>query len=183
MKNVLIAVFLVLCAVAVGLAGYTLGEKSLGAASGPDHYVKNVFYDGLETAYVVNGNAGVETLSASAATTTLTAAQLCSGKVISWAPTTNNATATLPTTASLVAKCLPKLGMFLDVQFRNAHATTTYNVVAGTGQTLFWGMTGGSTSTPGTTITSSTPAWYRLRITLVSSTDSTASLFLTKFTK
>lgn len=123
---------------------------------------------------------GITTLTATATTTTLTAAQICAGGgVINWAPP-HNSTATLPTTASLVAACLPSAGDSIVVRFRNTTATGTYNLVAGTGQTLFHVMEVASTTSQGTTITSSTPITARFWITLASSTDSTASVDLVK---
>jgi hypothetical protein len=187
-KNFGIALAVILALVGVGTAyhaltvanqnGVTL-ESLLGAST--LHSFFEQFVSGLETSAVINGNGGVETLTAAATTTTLTANQLCSGKVIVWAPTTNNSTGTLPTTASLVNACLPKAGMFLDFELRNTAAANTFNVVAGTGQTFFHIMETATATSQGTTITSSTPTWYRLRITLASGTDSTASLFQTKY--
>lgn len=127
---------------------------------------------------------GVTTLTAGAATSTLTAAQICAGGgVVNWAPA-NNATATLPTTASLVSACLPTAGDSISVRFRNTTATGTYAIAAGTGQTLFT-IYDLSTTTDATaltyTITSSTPAVLKFWLTLASSTDSTASVDFTRY--
>lgn len=177
-----IAFSLFLAALVVFIVSYAFRvEPTGGASAGPDHYNQENFAAGLTSAYEIGGTDGAEVLASSSATTTLTAAQICSGRTILWNPTVNNATATLPTVAQLISQCLLKPGYFLNVEFRSLAATTTFKVVPGTGMTLYHIYEVATSTGPGTTITSSTPTWFRIRITLSSSTDSTASLLETKY--
>lgn len=121
---------------------------------------------------------GISTLTAAATTTTVTAAQICGTSKINWAPAANNSTATLPTTVTLTQACLPTAGNRITVLFTNTHATNTYNLVAGTGQTLFHLEESATSTSQGTTITSSTPIFVTFDVVLVSSTDSTANDYL-----
>lgn len=123
---------------------------------------------------------GITTLTP-AATTTLTAAQACGGSVLSLAPTVANATMTLPTAQTLQSTCLLVAGNSLIVPLKNASGTSNYNVVAGTGGTLYRSNGNNSTSTADNTISSSTPGWVRITLTLASSSDSTYDAFLLKY--
>jgi len=111
-----------------------------------------------------------------APTTTITAAQICAGGgVINWAPSVANATATLPTTASLQSNCLPTAGNSIVVRFRNTSTTSNFNLVAGTGMTIFHIHEVATSTAQSNLVSSSSPALVRITLTLASSTDSTAS--------
>lgn len=120
---------------------------------------------------------GVTTLTATATTTSLTAAQICAGGgVINWAPPVANATATLPTANALRGACLPTVGNSISVRFRNTSSTSSYNLVAGTGMTIFHMLEVATSTANVNTISSSTPAEVKIFLTLASSTDSTAAV-------
>lgn len=179
MKNFAIVALLCL-SVVLGVGLFHSQTPPIRGAGQDESFQKN-FYGGLITKFMVGGIDGAETITSSTATTTLTAAQVCSGRNILFAPAINNASVTLPTAAALVASCLPRAGYFIDFQFRNTAATTTFIVVAGSGMTLFHLQEVATTTAPSLAVVSSTPTWFRVRITLASSTDSTASLLQSKF--
>lgn len=149
--------------------------------AGQDESSEKHFLGGLTTKNVINGIDGAEVLTASAATTTVTANQACSGRNILFGPAIVNASVTLPTVASLVSNCLFKAGYYLDLQFRNTSGTGAFVVSGGTGMTLYHIREAATTTAQGLSISSSTPAWFRIRIKLASGTDSTADVLETQY--
>lgn len=84
-------------------------------------------------------------------TTTITAAQLCNMGVVAWTPGVAVASATLPSAASLIADCLPEVGSFFDVTWRNtAVAASTTAFTAGASTTLSYAFA--SSSSQGTMV-------------------------------
>lgn len=98
-------------------------SEQLGATPGPEHYNKEYFYGGLvQGGGLLTATAGV--------TVTWTAANVCDNSVIKWIPTATSllSTTTIPTAATLIDRCLPKIGDFKDIVFINAGANTTNTV-------------------------------------------------------
>lgn len=123
---------------------------------------------------------GVTTITPGA-TTTITAAQICSGGgTIQWAPSVANASATLPTADSLRQSCLSTTGNRIDVRFRNTSTTSSYILVAGSGTTIYHVAEVATSTAQNNSISSSTPAMVTFQLTLASSTDSTASADVVK---
>lgn len=156
--------------VLLGVAFFPVNSGNTGAGGG-DHYFYEQFFSGLG-AHVVVDLGSVQTLSAAATTTTVTAAQICSGDTINWNPTNNNATATIDTTANLQANCLNNNGNSIFLNLTNTAATNTYNVVWPTNYTVFH-----PNAQATTTITSSTPASYQIFLTAKSTTSTVSSTF------
>ena len=140
-------------------------------AGGGDHYFYEQFFSGLG-AHVVVDLGSVQTLTAAATTTTVTASQICSGDTITWAPTTNNATTTIDTTQNLAGACLNKNGNSVLLNLTNTAATNTFNVVWPTNYTVYH-----ASGTTATTITSSTPAEYQITLVGLSTTSTVSSTF------
>lgn len=180
-KNTLVSgLVAVIVSVGLFLAFPKQVVQQFGANAGPDFF-NRVF---LDAGYSVGGS--VATLTASATTTSVTAAQLCpqNGQgIISWAPNATNSTATLPTTLSVIQNCGLRVGDYVEFEMRNASTSGVYQVVAGTGQTAFHLEEAATTTSQGLTINSSTPILFRLVVNVVSSTDSTASLYQTNYLK
>jgi len=83
------------------------------------------------------GTGVITTLSATSTAQTLTAAQVCTSKVVSWDNTTASSTLTLPDTANLAADCLTANGDTINFVYSNTSASTTVvTVVAGAGMNL-----------------------------------------------
>jgi hypothetical protein len=60
-----------------------------------------------------------------ATTSSTTAAQICNYPIIDYAPRYSSSTVGLPTAATLIADCLPEIGDYKDVWFRNTGATAS----------------------------------------------------------
>lgn len=155
------------------------GNGSLiGAASSS---VTSTFTGATYITSAIFGNA-VTTVTP-AATTTISAAQICTGGgTINWAPSVANATATLPTAQALQSACLTNVGSVITVQVRNTSTTSSFNVVAGTGETIFHVKEVATSTAANNLVSSSTPMQIRLRLTLASSSDSTAAAETVQFT-
>lgn len=167
-KNIAIAFLAALVIVFGGL--YISANSSLSGASGQDHYNAERFYETAKLDKPVLGN-GILVPTANATTTTLTAAQVCSGNAVKWSSGAS-ATATLPSAEALVASCLSTAGNRVTVVFTSSAATTTYSLAAATGTTVFGNYEVGTT-TKNMVISSSTPVSVTFLTTLASSTDST----------
>ncbi|MDP1570812.1 MAG: hypothetical protein Q8L86_12510 [Vicinamibacterales bacterium] len=112
------------------------------------------------------------------ATTSVTAANVCDSGIISWVPTGANASFTLPTAQTLVADCIPTVGMSKMVYILNAAATSSFVTATSTGLSVRQASTTGATFV----ITSSTPTWLTLTTTLASGSDSTVDVNVDKYT-
>lgn len=168
LKNIVISALAVATLVFGGL--YIATDRNYGAVPGQDHTNPEIFYDTATLRKPVLGY-GLLTPTAGATTTSITAAQVCSGNTVRW-NSGASATATLPTAQALVASCIPFAGNSVTVLFTSSAATTTYNLAAATGTSIF-GNFEVSTTTSNMTISSSTPVAVRFTTTLASSTDST----------
>jgi hypothetical protein len=171
--------FAVLAVALLGLAFYRF-EPLLGA-SGETHYQKESFMQGLffgttrqanlasdgslTTSGALNIGAltqGGATLSLSA-TSTLTASQLCSTRVILMGSATNTPTITLPAASATnaVTNCLDTTGDFLDFVVVNRSTTSSLLFAAGSGDTIYETMRVGiATST--TAMATSSVAQFRV---------------------
>lgn len=110
------------------------------------HHIQESFDSGIavNSVEVLNSNGmyvgalgGTKTTLTGATSTTITAAALCAGGLIEYAPTSASASTTFDTAANMIAKsgCLSRDGATRIVMLRNtgATATTTSFLIAGTG--------------------------------------------------
>src|SRR3990167_4691262 len=69
------------------------------------------------------------TVIASAATVTVTAAQVCDSSIIEWPAGQANASSTFPAAADLIANCLPSQGEYKDLLWRNTGAMAVSSTI------------------------------------------------------
>ena len=95
------------------------------------------------------GTSGIKTISGSATTTSISAADVCDYSGLNWTPTIASATATLPTAAALIADCLPTWGDTKDLYFRNLSTDTATStlLVAGASTTVAYINASSTTNT------------------------------------
>jgi len=131
MKNFIVGALIIGVAIVVG---FWIAQPIVqyGASSGPTHYNMEYFYGGL-----VQGGVKTTLSTASGATTTLTAAQICDSALVEWTPSIANSSTTFPTSATVVSQCLAKDGDTKTFLLRNiGSAASTTVVAAGTGMIL-----------------------------------------------
>lgn len=119
---------------------------------------------------------GIKTL-ASAATTTLTAADVCdtTNGMLLFSPKTANSSTTLPSATALIADCLDTVGEYKDVLYGNSSTTGSSFLLAGASSTLL-------TNASGTASVSVNAGKYAvLRFQYTSSTAGTVDVFGTLF--
>lgn len=108
-------------------------EDPTGRASGPAHYQHESFLQGMSggardqfsvsnVGAVVHGGSSMATTTNAAGT--FTAKQICDNSLIVATPNIGAVTLTFPTTAQLVADCLPRIGSSKVVRLQNATTTT-----------------------------------------------------------
>lgn len=134
MKNgIIIAIVAVLVG---GVVGYFLfSSQTLGATGGKPIAVKYNFTQGLMTnGAIIGGDVNNVTI-----TSTITADQVCNGKVLIGTPAVGavgTPTYTFPTFALLAAKCLTQNGDSTVLNYINASTATATLFAAGSGGTF-----------------------------------------------
>jgi hypothetical protein len=102
----------------------------LGAASGPDHYNREFFYEAVTLG-------GKVTALGTLATTTLTGLQVCETGVFTVTGTASSGAVTLPSAANVFGQCLTINGQSRTLLIDNAGvATSSIQITAGASTTL-----------------------------------------------
>lgn len=115
-------------------------------------------------------------LTGGVATTSLSAAQLCTGSYVEWSPSVANATATLPTQAALNAACLTTNGdQALSLVWKNtSNAASTTLFAAGASTTIVYANATTTTGTAPSVLAGG--SYMKMDILVTSSTDPTSGI-------
>ncbi len=118
---------------------------------------------------------GDVTSISTAASTTLTAAQICDSSVVSVTPTGAAINVTIPATSTLAAGCFSYDGASHSFLYENAAtAATTTSITAGTGITLLGNAVASTTASQAAAIAQN--QWARIIITRVREAEYTAEV-------
>ena len=131
MKNITIGLLVVALTIASFIAGGTYFSKTvvqLGAQPGREFVESPVFKAGVSY--------GPRLDITDTTNTTMTAAQICNYGFITWAAPFVNASATLPSAASLQNACLRNVGDEKIVVIKNTTSTGAWVLAGGTSSTL-----------------------------------------------
>ncbi len=151
-KNIIIGV-LVITTLLFGFLYFYSSIKLGVAIPGVIHYQTESFTQGLYTPKILFGVNGIVTLSGDNAvgngSTTITAPQICNSAVLVWNPSYVNASATLPSAASIQAQCLQSPGELKILKFVNSSSTAANGIRFAAGAGMVLQYSSGTSATTG----------------------------------